>query len=53
MGGLAGEGKCGKIVGCRLSSVVEQRFCKPLVVGSNPTAGSVMAYASREGENVC
>ena len=24
----------------RLSSVVEQRFCKPLVVGSNPTAGS-------------
>ena len=37
---LAGGGKCGKIVGRRLSSVVEQRFCKPLVVGSNPTAGS-------------
>ena len=25
---------------CRHSSAVEQRFCKPLVVGSNPTAGS-------------
>jgi hypothetical protein len=24
----------------RHSSVVEQRFCKPLVVGSNPTVGS-------------
>src|SRR5436190_4408591 len=24
----------------QLSSVVEQRFCKPSVVGSNPTAGS-------------
>jgi probable HAF family extracellular repeat protein len=26
--------------GGQLSSVVEQRFCKPSVVGSNPTAGS-------------
>ena len=25
---------------CRDSSVVEQRFCKPSVVGSNPTLGS-------------
>src|SRR5688500_20163918 len=25
----------------QLSSVVEQRFCKPSVVGSNPTAGSI------------
>ena len=25
---------------CRLSSVVEQRFCKPLVGGSNPSAGT-------------
>ena len=24
---------------CRLSSVVEQRFCKAKVVGSNPSAG--------------
>ena len=27
--------------GCQLSSVVELRFCKPSVVGSNPTAGSI------------
>jgi hypothetical protein len=27
----------------QLSSVVEQRFCKPSVVGSNPTAGSIPA----------
>ena len=26
----------------RLSSVVEQRFCKPLVVGSNPTVGTII-----------
>ncbi len=26
--------------GCQLSSAVEQRFCKPSVVGSIPTAGS-------------
>src|SRR5262245_24718318 len=25
---------------CRLSSAVEQRFCKPLVGGSNPSAGT-------------
>jgi hypothetical protein len=25
---------------CRVSSVVEQRFCKPQVVGSNPTPGT-------------
>src|SRR5207244_2073282 len=25
---------------CQFSSVVEQRFCKPSVVGSNPTTGS-------------
>ena len=37
---LAGGGKCGKIVGRRLSSVVEQRFCKPRVIGSNPIVGS-------------
>ena len=35
-----GKGSGGRYIGCRLSSVVEQRFCKPLVVGSNPTAGS-------------
>ena len=28
-------------LGSQLSSVVEQRFCKPSVVGSNPTAGSI------------
>ena len=27
--------------GCQFSSVVEQRFCKPSVVGSNPTTGSL------------
>lgn len=26
----------------RLSSVVEQRFCKPLVGGSNPSAGTIL-----------
>jgi hypothetical protein len=25
---------------CRVSSVVEQRFCKPLVGGSNPSPGT-------------
>ena len=35
------KGSGGRYTYCRLSSVVEQRFCKPLVVGSNPTAGSV------------
>jgi hypothetical protein len=25
---------------CRVSSVVEQRFCKPLVAGSNPAPGT-------------
>ena len=29
-----------RVFGGQLSSVVEQRFCKPSVVGSNPTAGS-------------
>ena len=29
------------LIKCQLSSVVEQRFCKPSVVGSNPTAGSI------------
>ena len=28
----------------QLSSVVEQRFCKPSVVGSNPTAGSIFKW---------
>src|SRR6266566_2376012 len=32
-------------IGCgvfsQFSSVVEQRFCKPSVVGSNPTTGSI------------
>ncbi len=28
-------------VDCQRSSGVEQRFCKPPVVGSNPTAGSL------------
>ena len=45
-GDLAQDAKCGKIHECRLSSVVEQRFCKPLVVGSNPTAGSIIKYLS-------
>src|SRR5204862_1425083 len=27
--------------GRQFSSVVEQRFCKPSVVGSNPTTGSI------------
>jgi integrase len=31
-------------LGRQLSSVVEQRFCKPSVVGSNPTAGSIGKY---------
>ena len=26
----------------QFSSVVEQRFCKPSVVGSNPTTGSIL-----------
>lgn len=30
----------GIIFACRLSSVVEQCFCKAWVVGSNPTVGS-------------
>ena len=29
---------------CRHSSVVELRFCKPSVVGSNPTAGSIFSF---------
>jgi hypothetical protein len=29
-----------EILASRCSSVVEQRFCKPLVVGSSPTIGS-------------
>ena len=28
----------------QLSSVVEQRFCKPSVGGSNPSAGSIFVY---------
>lgn len=32
----------------QLSSVVEQRFCKPSVVGSNPTAGSIPAMVIGE-----
>ena len=28
---------------CRVSSVVEQRFCKPLVAGSNPAPGTIKA----------
>jgi hypothetical protein len=28
-------------IGSQLSSAAEQRFCKPSVVGSNPTAGSI------------
>ena len=28
---------------CRRSSVVEQRFCKPQVTGSNPVAGSTVS----------
>src|SRR5437660_1666501 len=30
----------GILLSCRCSSVVEQRFCKPPVVGSSPTIGS-------------
>ena len=44
MTALALGGKVRKLVLGRLSSVVEQRFCKPLVVGSNPTAGSANKY---------
>jgi hypothetical protein len=29
-----------KSLTCRVSSVVEQRFCKPLVAGSNPAPGT-------------
>jgi hypothetical protein len=29
---------------CQFSSVVEQRFCKPSVVGSNPTTGSISNF---------
>ena len=29
-----------KVFKCRVSSVVEQRFCKPLVGGSNPSPGT-------------
>ena len=31
----------------QLSSVVEQRFCKPSVVGSSPTAGLPLASSSQ------
>ena len=31
---------------CRLSSVVEQHFCKVKVVGSNPTGGSIIIFRS-------
>jgi hypothetical protein len=42
---LSHTGNCSPIslqlpIHCRLSSEVEQRFCKPLVVGSIPTVGS-------------
>jgi hypothetical protein len=30
----------------RHSSVVEQRFCKPSVLGSNPSAGSILLASS-------
>src|ERR1700704_5194783 len=32
----------------RLSSGVEQRFCKPLVAGSNPAAGTSTCLSGRE-----
>jgi hypothetical protein len=34
----------------QLSSVVEQRFCKPSVVGSNPTAGSSLKRFCAKGQ---
>ena len=38
--GAQRRGKRLKLLESRLSSVVEQRFCKPLVGGSNPSAGT-------------
>jgi hypothetical protein len=41
--GFSGGEGCGKSLkglAGRLSSGVEQRFCKPLVAGSNPAAGT-------------
>ena len=34
------KGSGGRYTYCRLSSVVEQRFCKPRVISSNLIAGS-------------
>src|SRR5207244_13525708 len=34
------------LFGRQFSSVVEQRFCKPSVVGSNPTTGSIICSLS-------
>ena len=36
---------------CRRSSVVEQGFCKPLVGGSNPSAGSISVGRWRSGQS--
>src|SRR6266487_4791033 len=36
----------GILLSCRCSSVVEQRFCKPPVVGSSPTIGSHYSTAN-------
>jgi hypothetical protein len=33
---------------CRVSSAVEQRFCKPQAVGSNPTSGSEKRAGNRD-----
>jgi hypothetical protein len=38
--GTLQHAKCLKSHVSRLSSGVEQRFCKPLVAGSNPAAGT-------------
>jgi hypothetical protein len=37
----------------QLSSVVEQRFCKPSVVGSNPTAGSSSSARATHAIHLC
>lgn len=38
---------------CRHSSVVEQRFCKPSVLGSIPSAGFFHQFSSMEGVPGC
>src|SRR5579872_7185274 len=48
---VAGASECAVPIAplSQFSSVVEQRFCKPSVVGSTPTTGSINPLPPRKG----